>query len=330
MDDELRLVRRVQLDDALAWLAEDRRREPGWILPDLTRVVGRLHPGTVTIVSGRPGAGKTTFLGQQVDQWAAEGRKVCVIPMETTQMIWRAQWACRALGYGWEHVLEQEWDMLPAGAEAKVKAHLQWQVESETGQRVWIVDQDRLTGNEFLAWITDAAAEGYEIILLDYVQELDVGSADKYRALEELVRQIRSTTLACGIRTVLASQLARPNDKDAVAEYQPASLGSLSGTAALEQSATTVLMLHRGLKIDLVEGDLVSVRRGLKAVDTLVDPGCMVVNVLKNRNKGNVGAQVRAWVHQGRIYPTHDEWQQAVFHAGNAADAALLEEHYDV
>jgi len=313
---------------ALDWLYQPRNTEPGWLLPDLTRLVGRMHPGTVTVVAGRPGAGKTTLLGQQVDALAAAGHGVTVVPTETSGAIWRVQSACRSLGLAWEHVLEEEWHLLPDGARDRLADHLRWQTGTPEGRRVHVLDQDRVTTGDFLETIAQAAEiSEHHTVLLDYVQNVE-GILQR-ESLETFVREVASAAKAYGVHVILASQLRRPDERDPLAEYMPASLGSLAGTAALEHTATTVLMLHRGLKTDLVEGDLVSVRRGQKPVTDVVEPGCMVVNVLKNRQKGNVGAQVRAYIHQGTVYPDRDSWQQAAFHTQQAVDAHLLEEHLD-
>lgn len=327
--DPAAVVRLSQTLDAEEWLDIDGTQEPGWLLPDITRLTGRLYPGTVSIVSGRPGAGKTTLLGEQVAQWAREGYRVRVFPLETEQRLWRAQWAARACDLPWDQVLERDWAHLPRDAKARLRDHFTWQRQSEEGQRVEFIDPERLSVADLLFWIRDAGTHGTDLVVVDHVQELDYAASpgNKTQAMDEAARSITATTREAGVRTVLVSQLTRPQERDPIAEFQPAPLGSLIGTSAWEQVATTVLMLHRGLKTDLVEGDLVSVRRGQKPVTEVVEPGCMVVNVLKNRQKGNVGAQVRAYVHQGKLYPDRDRWQQAAFHTQQAVDTHLLEEH---
>lgn len=65
----------LELQRELA-LGEDDEKKLSWMFPKLQEVIGGIPEGSLTVVTGRAGTGKTTLLKQQFLEWAKQGEPV--------------------------------------------------------------------------------------------------------------------------------------------------------------------------------------------------------------------------------------------------------------
>ena len=206
-----------------------------------------LNPG-LHIIAARPSVGKTSFINQCIIYWCELGYKVAFdcLDMSTTELIKRPtsnlSWvSTNRMEFGWANPEEQYRTREAAEkvVEYERKGLLKWTVE---------YDVDKLK-----SWAEIRHRAGkLDILVIDFVQKFrQKGMTSEYEIATYASGVLKQLSNQCLIPVIILSQLSRDNVKDPNGK-RPPELSDLRGSGALEQDATTVVLLHKVAEVNSV------------------------------------------------------------------------------
>lgn len=205
-------------------------------LPDLDeRFGGGMAPGTLTLVTARPGGGKSSLLCTAAVEAAKEGNRVLYVSREMPEReLFGRFLACyrdeplalieRSVVGGNAQVIEEvlELGILPIAMRDRV-AHIAI-VQS-------LVRRERLAGRPF------------RLVLLDYLQLFDGPGESQHERLEAIAYGAKALALECECALLVAVQ---PNRDGSKREGLP-TMHDLRGSSAIEDAADNIVsMLKAG------------------------------------------------------------------------------------
>ena len=199
-----------------------------------------LTPG-LHIVAARPSVGKTSYVMQCVNFWCDLGYKVAFdcLDMAVTELIKRPianlAWVSpKRMELGWASP-EEQYRNREAGERVR-----EW---GNKGLLTWTVEFDV---DKLKAWAeTRRRAGKLDILIVDFAQRFRLkGASTEYEISTYVSGVLKQLANECLIPVILLSQLSRDNVKDPKGA-RPPELSDLRGSGALEQDATTVVLLHK-------------------------------------------------------------------------------------
>lgn len=200
-----------------------------------------LNPG-LHIVAARPSVGKTSYITQCIIFWCSLGYKVAFncLDMAVSEWIKRpvssiAAVSIKRMEFGWQ--TPQEGLKVRTATETirKMAADGLLMLQYQT-------DVDRLKD-----WcVTQRAAGKLDVVVIDFAQKfrLRTGNASEYEIVTYAAGVLKEIANELLIPVVVLSQLSRDNVKDPNGK-RPPELSDLRGSGALEQDATSVILLHK-------------------------------------------------------------------------------------
>lgn len=288
-----------------------------WPFGVMRDALGPIRPGTVNIVAARPSNGKTTLLMNCFQAWLDAGKVVLYLGMEMSPDELRLQWAAWTAGYDYRHVMNHQWSMLPSGAREVLQRTLNAQLDPALVHRAIFAQEERITMDDLNYWMTTVGELKVDVVVIDHLGRL---SLDKYTtpsvAMGDAITRIKSHAKNYDIPFVVASQIGRPEVKDALTQYIPPVLESMRASGKVEEEADVVIGLSRALKPGVREGDLKLVRLGQKPLRDLADENTMALRILKHRLNGEViGNDLALYTHASRLYEERIVRDRAWMHA---------------
>jgi hypothetical protein len=226
---------------------------------------GGFEPGTVTLIGGRPGTGKTAFMLQVAASVAGSGAGVLFVTLEMggTRLLRRmlsqvGQVRFRHLKEG--NLIDGERDALEAAA-ARVREFPLW-IET----RVRTVEA------------VDALLDEFEpgqigLVMVDYLQKMGApgnGHHDLRHQVEHVSAALARVAVDRDLPFVVASSLSRP---DRASDKWRPTLSSLRESGALEADADTVLLFYREEGDDTLEVHVAKQRDGATSKSLLFFKG---------------------------------------------------------
>lgn len=206
----------------------------------MSHMTGGLAPG-LHIVAARPSVGKTSFVLQCCTFWNDLGYKVgfdC-LDMSVTELIKRPianlSWVSpKRCEKGWTNPDEQR-----RVREAAEKISEQ----GRNGLITWTVEPNV---DKLKAWAEVRHRAGkLDILIVDFIQRFQVkDKASEYEIATYASGVLKQLANECLMPVIVLSQLSRDNVKDPNGK-RPPELSDLRGSGALEQDATTVVLLHK-------------------------------------------------------------------------------------
>jgi replicative DNA helicase len=198
-------------------------------LPDLDAKTGGLQPGTLVIVGGRTGGGKSVFLQQMAFAQAKEGRQVYFASLEMQELPLLARGISMLTAIPTNSVLSPRY----------LSTEKRQQVTEAMGEiQTWPIVLDDTGGLEIHQLLANCRAQinrGAEVVYIDYMQMVNCREYtklyDKVTAVSGSLRDLAKTT---GIPVVAACQLRRPeheNDRPTLFDFKEA--GSIENDASL-------------------------------------------------------------------------------------------------
>jgi replicative DNA helicase len=198
-------------------------------LLDLDAKTGGLQPGTLVIVGGRTGGGKSVFLQQMAFAQAKEGRRVYFSSLELTEKVVLARGVSMLTDIPVNTVLNPRY---------VTKDQKQQITEAVAEIQTWPIVIDDTGGLEIHQLIANCRAQinkGAECVYVDYLQMIGCRAHtkiyDKVTTISGALRDLAKTT---NIPVVAACQLRRPeheNDRPTLFDCKEA--GSIENDASL-------------------------------------------------------------------------------------------------
>lgn len=239
------ICRQLEEDEYMSWHMRvdpsNPNRDLEWVpglrlpWPKLTRLFlgmgKRLH-----IVAARPSVGKTSFAVNLIRYWADTGVKVYVnsLDMPVEDMTDRQRTEKSRVSITKKRFTPTKEDC------ERLKEASKWFCASsiELTEQYYVED--------YCADLTMKARSGQvEVAVVDYVQLLNsyaVDNANEYQRVSFVAEYLKRTANTFKVPIVALCQLNRTTSKE---DGKEPTLGDLRGSGALEQAASTVVVLHR-------------------------------------------------------------------------------------
>lgn len=199
-----------------------------------------LNPG-LHIIAARPSVGKTSYILQCINFWCELGYKVAFdcLDMSVTEMIKRpvaniAMVSPKRMEFGWATPEEQ---FRTREATKKVR---------EMGAAGLLTITLEPDVDKLKAWAEIRHKAGkLDILVIDFAQRFRLKEvSSEYDIVTHAAGVLKQLANECLMPVILLSQLSRDNVKDPNGK-RPPELSDLRGSGALEQDATTVVLLHK-------------------------------------------------------------------------------------
>ena len=206
----------------------------------MSHMTGGLAPG-LHIVAARPSVGKTSFVLQCCTFWNDLGYKVAFdcLDMSVTELIKRPianlSWVSpKRCEKGWTNPEEQ---FRVREASKKISE------QGNSGLITWTVEPNV---DKLKAWAEVRHRAGkLDILVVDFIQRFQVkDKTSEYEIATYASGVLKQLANECLMPVIVLSQLSRDNVKDPNGK-RPPELSDLRGSGALEQDATTVVLLHK-------------------------------------------------------------------------------------
>jgi len=228
-------------------LVEERLRAPSEVwglstgIPAWDRLTGGLHPGEVTVIGARTGVGKSSLSIQlalnALPQLAERHQVVLVSPEMTTEGL------VLRMASNLSRVPSRSVLRGTAGPEEvqRFRQALARIAGWEGALTILAGGRVKLTDLELKLTELDCVRR-LGLVLVDYLNLIEVGVNSAYERATEVSRGIRALANALKVPIVLFSQLARPQDRS---EEKPPTMFELRDSGNIEQDADNVLLLWR-------------------------------------------------------------------------------------
>jgi replicative DNA helicase len=214
-------------------------------LPDLDSKTGGLHPGTLVVIGGRTGGGKSTFLQQMAFAQAKEGRSVYIASLEMTEKVVLARGASMLTGIPTNAIL------YPRYLSADKKQQIAEAVAQIQTWPIVIDDRGGLYIGQLLANCRAQINRGAECVYVDYLQMIGCREYtkpyDKVTAISGALRDLAKTSK---VPVVAACQLSRPGN-----ENDRPTLFDFKESGAIENDASLALAVYRPKKDGVYTGE---------------------------------------------------------------------------
>lgn len=205
--------------------------------PMLTRMSQALKPGSITVVCGAPGDGKSFLILDQVMCWIEQGLRVRCLMLEETR-VWHLH---RALA-----ICARTWDALSEGwieahpEQVKVWLNQFADMAEVVGQAIRTTDQVEPTLEAIAEWI-DREADDCDILIVDPITMAQFAGHKRDVADGDFCRSVKGSIQRRGCRLILVTHPPKVNDS----RRKTPELKDVAGGAAYSRAASCVLFLER-------------------------------------------------------------------------------------
>ena len=211
-------------------------------LADLDQSLGGLMRGDVTLVIGRPGLGKTSWMDTVSYNAAHGGLPVAFYSLEMKGMRLARRHTRMLTGIP-GHRLRIHWDDLREDERQAIDTanqminRLPLTVNEKRGMTI---EEIRRTARE------EHHRRPFALLMIDYLQLVlaEKKTANRNNELEYIMNTLRELAGALDVHILAASQLSRDVEKRGKTERRPA-LGDIRDSGTLEQGADNVIGLYR-------------------------------------------------------------------------------------
>lgn len=283
----------AQVGEAQQALYANTTDLPPWPWASIQALCGPPLPGDLTVIGARPANGKTTVMLGLFDAFVQAGFPTLYIGAgsEGPPRDLRRQWAALRCNVPAHLVLENRWDLLPAGSQDRVYSELQRQATDDHHIGLFADLGERLTEAALVEAVKLARrTKDCRYILLDHIHRVRFTAAQALRgALSETTRWLRDMAARYEWSVIVAAQLHRAsNVHGTLRDLIPPVMSDLKETGTLEEDAVVGLLLHRVKRVEATPQQVHAVSRGERPIGDVLEPDCMAVRIGKHRRRGHV------------------------------------------
>lgn len=201
----------------------------------LKEAIGYLHPGSVLVLGGNTGVGKSSYCIEMMLRASAQNTPMGLISMEDPAFVTINRWLATFSGISAKRLeFGLDYDRGMKGALELL----------EYEGRMWLAEC--IGGNEqhVCSRMSVMAQRGAKIVIIDYIGEVQasLSQQDRRNEVRWVMSRLKAHAVRLGIALVVVSQLSRPKDKDP--GHEP-SKHDLKEAGDLENSAEFIVLLWR-------------------------------------------------------------------------------------
>lgn len=208
--------------------------------PRLSKYIGGLQPGNLTVVAARPAIGKTTFCCNIIAPLCEAGLSVQFfsIEMGSTEImknILSCRYGIPRPDFHKEEGLTPQMQEVFDAAKPKI-SHWKFRTVEKSGINVAEISQKAKELAE--------SEDGLDVIVVDYIQIVkpDKDNGTTQDNLAYVTYQLKFLAMELGVPVVATCQLARPTTNE---REMPPTASSIRGSDAIFQAANHLFALHR-------------------------------------------------------------------------------------
>jgi replicative DNA helicase len=208
--------------------------------PDLDRKLGGFNPGSLVIIAGRPGMGKTAFALNLARNAAAHNKKVAFISLEMT---WK-ELGMRLFS------IESGVSLTPLRSGSVLRdtqtRKLAQAAAILASYHIFIDDSSKVALSDLRAKIQRLSMTGdkVDLVFIDYLQLMHLPDGDNQALrVAAATRALKSMAKDLEIPVIALSQLSRESERRG--ESKRPILSDLRDSGAIEQDADIVMFVHR-------------------------------------------------------------------------------------
>ncbi|MBA3707417.1 MAG: AAA family ATPase [Planctomycetes bacterium] len=248
------------LEDAIA----GRRKVIPWPWPMLTALSRSLLPGTVTVLCGDPGCGKSFFLLEAAAAWHSMGESVALLEMEEDRAYHLRRVLAQQAHKG--ALFDEAWT---AGHPAEVRElfarHRSFL--DEFGRKIFDCPK-AMTMAEVATWVENRAAAGARLIIVDPLTAAITGEKS-WSDDHNFMLRAKDAAKKFGASVLLAIHPKKGN------KGRTLGLDDIAGGAAYQRLAQSILWLesHSVPKSVMIDGRHVEVNRSIAILKARNGPG---------------------------------------------------------
>lgn len=219
---------------ALMYISDEKRRQlPRTGFSRLDDAIGGMPPGTMHVIGGRTGSGKSSLMLAMALRQHGSNQRVGIVSCEDAEQVWGTR-----LIQSFRDVSFKALSKLPPDA-------------ATIGECVVAVEQARALGIHFSFQIAKpirsvlaavhalVTREGCNVIMVDYLQAIKATGQDRYIARTDAAQDLKGMCHELGVPLVIASQLKRATD----GSFKPPTNNDLKDSGDIENMAESILLM---------------------------------------------------------------------------------------
>ncbi len=200
--------------------------------PQLSRQTRALLPGTVTIIGGTPGSGKSWFALENVIDMHDRGITTATLMLEENH----TYWVHRAMVFkdAASHHFDEAWVQAnPEAALGAAHIHAQWM--DNFGKTIHTVPHLYTTMEHVVKWVEEQAAKQTRVIVVDPIT-LAVCEGDLFREELKFLSMMKAAIDAAGASLILVTHPKQGN--------VPIGMNAMAGSSAYQRACQTILWME--------------------------------------------------------------------------------------
>lgn len=203
--------------------------------PDLDKATTGIHPGELWIVAGRPGMGKSSFGVNVLEGAAKEGKRgrIFSTEMKMGQLVERMLSSQSKVNFGRIRsgdFQDADWSRMSHGM--GIMNNFPITVDECPG----------VTLQEIKSRCRKQKREGLDIVVIDYLQRMNIPGDNRSRAVGEVSRALKDLAMELDMAVILLSQLNR--SLESRHDKRPL-MSDLRDSGEIEQDADVILFPYR-------------------------------------------------------------------------------------
>lgn len=225
-----------ELRDMLAAEIDGRRSAIAWPWRLVTRGTQAMIPGTVTLIVGDPGSGKSLFVMQALAYWHDCGVKVAIFELEQSRAEHLKRALAQRVGASWLTDLEQV-HQRPDEAMAYHAEHSAWL--DAFGRTIHDAPTEPVKLSDLIGWTEARAAEGARIVAIDPATAAETTDRP-WDDAQRFLHTVMPILDRYGASLILVTHPKKGKQKGSIS-----TLDDLAGGAAWARFAQSIMWLER-------------------------------------------------------------------------------------
>lgn len=178
-----------------------------WPWHEMTRLTQALLPGTISVVCGDPGVGKTFFVLQCLRDWISNGHEAAVFFIEKDRKFHTRRLLAQLEGDG--RFVDFDWVRdNPAAVRSAIDKHSA--TIDQLGKAIHSAPGDRVTLDSILGWIRQQASAGRRVLVIDPITAALAG-VERWTKDDDFVLAAQAVMTAHGSSLVLVTHAKKGN-----------------------------------------------------------------------------------------------------------------------